>query len=356
MRNFVFALSFLPQFLFAQNIIKQDFLQNKFLTIAANNATYCFKVSKNKVKTINNIKNCQFAESAFFTKSDSLCIETKNIVCGSIFLSNNEYFWGVNNHTVNIYNKFDDFDNNVDASNLDKKNKSLVNIRHIKKNTFIQNTTLTNLEKPVVNARHIKTKDSTIANSSKNLGEVYYKKAKKYYENKDYYNALKWARKSADLEYIGGFFGLGLAYELGKGGVEADNKKALKWYIKAANKGHTESEYRVGKLLIFDDGPEAEKWFLKAANKGHLGAQNNLGYIYQYGRGSNIWGNSKKAYKFYLMAAEQGSGVAQYNVCLSYFYGKGVSKNTKKAKEWCQKALSNGYGKASTALQLINDS
>ena len=188
-----------------------------------------------------------------------------------------------------------------------------------------------------------------------NAGKKYYKKAKKYYKKKDYNNAYKWAKKSAALGYKGGYFGVGLAYEIGKGVEVKNKKKALEWYLKAAELGHTQAQANAGRLLMFDNGSESEKWYTKAAEKGHLQSQNNLGYMYERGMGSSMWGDKKKAYKYYLMAAKQGSGVAQRNVCLYHWKGDGGAKKSSTiAKEWCQKAVDGGYSKAHALLERVS--
>lgn len=79
-------------------------------------------------------------------------------------------------------------------------------------------------------------------------GKKYYQKAKEFYDIKDYENAYKWAKKSADKNYKGGFFGLGLVYEKGYGGADKNIPKAIKMYKKAANLGHVGARGKVKRL------------------------------------------------------------------------------------------------------------
>jgi len=49
-----------------------------------------------------------------------------------------------------------------------------------------------------------------------------------------------------------------------------------------------------------------------------------------------------------------GNGTAQRNICLYHWKGIGGAKKSNKiAREWCQKAVDGGYGKANALLQRI---
>jgi TPR repeat protein len=57
---------------------------------------------------------------------------------------------------------------------------------------------------------------------------------------------------------------------------------------------------------------EAAKWFRKAADQGHAAAQNNLGWMYQNGRG--VPQGHSEAVKWYHKAAAQGHAAARAKV------------------------------------------
>jgi len=98
----------------------------------------------------------------------------------------------------------------------------------------------------------VSTDDESLTSDEPKLkywGKKYYQKAKEFYDNKDYENAYKWAKKSADKGYKGGYYGLGLAYEKGYGFVEKDNKKAIKYYKKASELGHQRAKTRLKGLI-----------------------------------------------------------------------------------------------------------
>ena len=86
---------------------------------------------------------------------------------------------------------------------------------------------------------------------------------------------------------------------------------------------------------------EAHTWFLKAAEVGHSEAQFRLGLLYKNGDG--VEKNSVEASRWYQKAAEQGFAKAQVNLGLMYQRGEGVEKNYSKAAEWQRKAANNGY-------------
>ncbi len=293
----------------AKTLDKAELLEDfsfQHISIKFADKTYCIEATETEFIPVNDVQGCQKITDVTIMNKGAVCIEDEEVVCKKIKRKSSGVFWG--------------------SKNKIKFSQSLSEL----KSKF------------------------TKKDGGDNTGKKYYKKAKKYYKKKDYNNAYKWAKKSAELGYKGGYFGVGLAYDIGKGVEVKDKKKALEWYLKAAELGHTQAQYKAGKLLMFDNGAESEKWYTKAADKGHLGAQNNLGYMYEKGMGSSIWGDKKKAYKYYLMAAKQGNGTAQRNICLYHWKGIGGAKKSNKiAREWCQKAVDGGYGKANALLQRI---
>ena len=59
---------------------------------------------------------------------------------------------------------------------------------------------------------------------------------------------VPFARRSADKNYKGGYFGLGLAYEKGYGVVEKNIPRAIRMYQKAADLGHVAARGKVKRL------------------------------------------------------------------------------------------------------------
>ena len=63
-------------------------------------------------------------------------------------------------------------------------------------------------------------------------------------------------------------------YEEGLVGATEDYKEAAKWYLKAAEKGHAQAQYKMGTMYtlgkgVYKDRIEAAKWFGKAAQQGY---------------------------------------------------------------------------------------
>ena len=99
----------------------------------------------------------------------------------------------------------------------------------------------------------------------------------------------------------------------------------------------------------FDKGYEAYragnyetalKEFRPLAEQGLAEAQNNLGVMYETGRG--VIQDHKEAVKWYRLAAEQGYARAQDNLGLMYAKGEGVIQDNVYAHMWFNVAASNG--------------
>jgi len=82
---------------------------------------------------------------------------------------------------------------------------------------------------------------------------------------------------------------------------------------------------------------DAVKWFEKAANKGHMKAKYELGKIYYYGKG-DIKQNFERSAKWLLGSAINGNDDAQYKLGVLYLKGQGVTKSGHQAQDWLSKA------------------
>ena len=104
-------------------------------------------------------------------------------------------------------------------------------------------------------------------------------------------------------------------------------EEAAKWFKKAADKGHAESQYNLGRQYYHGDGVkqnfgEAAKWFRKAADQEDAVAQFNLGVLFASGQG--VPQDHAQAAKWYRKAADQGYAGAQFNLGVLYDDGQGV--------------------------------
>lgn len=87
---------------------------------------------------------------------------------------------------------------------------------------------------------------------------------------------------------------------------------------------------------------------LREAEKGNTEAQFAIGYMYEYGKGTEI--DYDQAVKYYHMAAEKNHSGAQHNLAVLFYTGRGVEKDLKQAYQWFRRAAQNGLGLSMTML------
>jgi len=76
------------------------------------------------------------------------------------------------------------------------------------------------------------------------------------------------------------------------------------------------------------------------AAQGIASAQNNLGWMYDEGKG--VAQDYKEAMKWYRLAAKQGHATAQNNLGVMYVMGKGVTQDYVRARMWFNLAARKG--------------
>jgi len=128
---------------------------------------------------------------------------------------------------------------------------------------------------------------------------------------KDYPEALRLNLKAAELGDAQAQNNVGAIFQDGLG-VDRNYNEAMKWYRMAANSGNIQAEKNLGDTYIAITVPakcrdpdtgevslgcfwlrkpndpnevEALKWYLRAGEKGHAGAMTNLGWMYALGYG-----------------------------------------------------------------------
>jgi tetratricopeptide (TPR) repeat protein len=107
-----------------------------------------------------------------------------------------------------------------------------------------------------------------------------YAKGNKYYNEKNYAEAVKWYRKSAEQGNASGQHDLGYMYYNGYG-VTKDYEEAVKWYRKSAEQGDASGQYNLGYMYrngygVTKDDTEALKWYRKSAEQGNDSAKTAL--------------------------------------------------------------------------------
>lgn len=130
-----------------------------------------------------------------------------------------------------------------------------------------------------------------------------------------------------------------LAYDYGLG-VEKNDEKALEYLKILAEYGYPDVQYVLGtRYRDINEGRmnrKAVKWFTKAAKQGNVEAMWRLGEC--YGGVSGVRHNERKAFLWYKKAAERGHEEAMSTLGLYYQRGIGVKKNLDIAVEWYEKA------------------
>lgn len=87
---------------------------------------------------------------------------------------------------------------------------------------------------------------------------------------------------------------------------------------------------------------------------GHPVAGTNLGWMYEYGRGTDV--DKNMAVEYYKISAERGDDVGQCNLANCYENGEGIEANRNKAIVWYRKSAAQGNEKAKKALERLGES
>ena len=169
--------------------------------------------------------------------------------------------------------------------------------------------------------------------------------------------AYEQIRKAADEGNAIALYMMAAYFSKGYGVQPINEQKAIAYFKKSYEAGYPVAGYDVAASLP-DGSPEqdeirnnAKDNILELANEGDACAQNNLGLMYQNGRG--VEQSDEKAVEWFLKAAEQGFARAQNNLGVMYEYGDGVEQSYEKAVEWYKKAAEQGYDGAQCNLGVM---
>ncbi len=165
-----------------------------------------------------------------------------------------------------------------------------------------------------------------------------------YYFSGNHAEAVKWYQKAAEKGHAAAQNNLGNAYCFGQG-TGKNEALAVRWYYKAAAQEYAAAMCNLGNCYYDGSGvkkspEEAAVWYRKAAEKGHAAAQYNLGICCEKGIG--VKKDGKEAILWYSKAAEQGYKKAQYSLGYCFEKGIGVKKNKTEAIKWYQRAAEHG--------------
>lgn len=145
--------------------------------------------------------------------------------------------------------------------------------------------------------------------------------AKEAYRNEDYEAALREARPLAEHGDAGAQTLLGNMYKNGRG-VQQDYEKAIAWYMKAFRQGDVAADYWLKQL------------------------HNEVSVI--------MFCSAEKFNLITFPLAREGYSPAQERVCYAFAKGMcGLPKDFQKAREWCERAIKQGYTEAQYILDEI---
>ena len=153
-----------------------------------------------------------------------------------------------------------------------------------------------------------------------------------------------WCEKAAEQGSIYAMLDLSGRYDAGLD-REVDHAKAFYWLKRATETkpsdddihapeayGAMANTYELGLSGQKPDPRAALKWHLKAANAGWSNSYIDLARMYEAGIGTKQ--DLKAAAKWYLKAAESGNAEASLSLALAYIKGQGVPRDLRKAFFW----------------------
>ncbi|MBO5972417.1 MAG: SEL1-like repeat protein [Alistipes sp.] len=141
--------------------------------------------------------------------------------------------------------------------------------------------------------------------------------------------------------------------------AEFGSKEEFDLYMKAAELGNAEAQYKVGWRYFHSQGVakdnyEAFKWFKKSADQGYVDAIYKVGEAYMYSQG--VQEDYKMAEKYFLSAAYKGYGDAYFD--LGWLYQSRL-KNKNEAIYWHKKYVDYTYAEwgepSSTSLECLRE-
>jgi len=138
-------------------------------------------------------------------------------------------------------------------------------------------------------------------------------------------------------------------------GGKKDTACALQWLERAASQGRPSAMSLLAWLYVSDpertDLVMAVFYYQAAADAGDHAAQNNLGELYELGKG--VPQDASLAFGWYARAAEAGFAPGQLNLARLYAAGSGVTRNIATARDWAERARQQGQTGARELLDWL---
>lgn len=156
-------------------------------------------------------------------------------------------------------------------------------------------------------------------------------------------NNLRLLRWLADHGSAQGAYGLGVAYDQGRG-VQQSYARAAHWYRIAAQRGWAKAQLSLAVMYQLGQGVArsntlAVKWYRRAAKQGLADAQASLAALYASGEG--VAKDIPAAKRWYRRAARQGSADAQLNLA-ELEMGPPPGRDYRDAAHWLRRLARGG--------------
>ena len=171
--------------------------------------------------------------------------------------------------------------------------------------------------------------------------------------SKSHAEAVRWYTVCAEDDDAEAQNVIGYMYLKGKG-IPKDENKAVYWLQRSADSGNPTAMYRLAELYYqgtYDTEPDVKKamdYYVRAAEAGSMDAQFAMGCFCSTPRTKYF--DIKKGNAYFEKAAEQGHAEAQYQIGMSYANGDGVRRDPSLAMKWLEKSCENGYQQAMVDL------
>lgn len=175
----------------------------------------------------------------------------------------------------------------------------------------------------------------------------------------DYSSQFNNYKKLAGQNLPAAQYNLAMMYHRGQG-TEVNDKEAVKWWKRAAERHHAPSEYMLYQCYsegigVKPSDKEAVKWLKAASEDGHSQASLDLARAYIDGKG--VKRDTDKAMVNLHDAANKGLDEALYEIALCYagqpseaFAVISLPRDMTRAKDMMTRAANNGYKPAAAAL------
>lgn len=146
--------------------------------------------------------------------------------------------------------------------------------------------------------------------------------------------------KSAEKQFAGAWYDLGILHEFGQYGVTRNVSKAVEFYEKGVALDDADCMINLGCILETskeypNDKKRAFELYSKAAEKENGSAYNNLGTCYKRGIGTDV--DKEASLEYYIKAAEMGILEAYWNLYMYYMDEICIPRDYNKAVGWLKK-------------------